>query len=118
MKNGHTSVVRMNPHNRMHKGGRSNEVNSGARRRLAIWLAVCTIFVAWAGLQLFHQTGKIAAKRSELEQAEQKLQQTVTMKQELLTKIERLHDPEYVAELARKEYYMTREGEIIFVDPK
>lgn len=113
-----TAAVRFNPHNRSEAGRRPNGSESGARRRLAIWLTICTIFIVWAGVQLLHQTGKIADKRVELEQAERNLQQTTDMKQELQAKIERLEDPEYVAELARKEYYMTKEGEIIFVDPR
>ena len=104
-------------HHRTRQMKEKNRDRSG-RRRLAIWFNVCTIFASWAAIQLLQQTEKIAEKQSELEQAQMKLHQTTEMKQELQAKIERLHDPEYVDELARKEYYMTREGEIIFVDPR
>src|SRR5690625_1083599 len=90
---------------------------ASGRRRFVIWLVACTVFVMWAGIQLYQQTGKIADKQHELEQAELKLQQATETKQELQARIERLRNPEYVDELARKEYYMSREGEIIFVDP-
>lgn len=116
MRRTNTPIVRFNDHRT-----RPNKKKSGhrnGRRRLTIWFVVCTIFVAWAVIQLLQQTEKIAEKQSELAQTELKLQQTTEMKQELEATIERLHDPEYVDELARKEYYMTREGEIIFVDPR
>lgn len=110
------SVVRFNKHRTRPNKQESSHRNG--RRRLTIWFFVCTVFLAWAVIQLLQQTEKIAEKQNELAQAELKLQQTTEMKQELEDEIERLHDPEYVEELARKEYYMTREGEIIFVDPR
>lgn len=90
----------------------------GARRRLTIWLAVCVLFFTWAAVQSFHQLGKIADKQAELERAEQQLKDARQKEKELETRIELLHDPDYVSELARKEYYMTKEGEIIIVDPR
>lgn len=99
-----------------HRGYKNNH-DPGKRRRLTIWLIVCTMVVGWAGFQSFHQSHKIADKRAELMQIEEKLQQTKTAHKELQAKIKRLEDPEFIAELARKEYLMTREGEIIFVQP-
>lgn len=111
MRNQRVSVVhpRQGPHSRK---------DPGARRRFAIWLTVCTIFLVWAGFQLSHQIGKVSEKRVELEQAEEELRKTEQLQHELKAHIQHLHDPDYVAELARKEYYMTKEGEIIFINSR
>lgn len=111
-KQRHTSVVHLQQ--RSHSGGKTTR-DPAARRRLVIWMVVCTIFLIWASVQLFHQMGKISDKRVELEQVERQLMETEQLQHELKTHIEQLHDPDYVAELARKEYYMTKEGEIIFI---
>lgn len=90
----------------------------GRRRRLTIWLFVCMLFFTWTGIQWFHQMGQISDKRAELKRSTQQLSEAEAEKRELQIEIEHLHDPEYIAELARKEYYMTKKGEIIFVDPR
>lgn len=90
----------------------------GRRRRLTIWLLVCVLFLTWTGIQWFHQIDQLSDKRRELKRTAQQLSEAEAEKRELQIEIEHLHDPEYIAELARKEYYMTKKGEIIFINPR
>lgn len=114
-----SSGVNGNMEKRYHNHNRYRaKQEPGAKRRLTIWLAVCVLFFTWAAVQSFHQQGKIADKQAELERVEQQLKDAQRKERELETRIELLHDPDYVSELARKEYYMTKEGEIIIVDPR
>lgn len=101
---------------RKKKSGASR--SAGQKRRLLIWAMICTLFTAWVSVQLITQANKVSAKRAEIEKAQHTLRAAEERKQELETHIKHLHDPEYVTELARKEYYMTREGEIIFTEPR
>ncbi|MER1959078.1 MAG: septum formation initiator family protein [Solibacillus sp.] len=88
------------------------------RRRLAIFLIFGVVIIV--GLAQF------SSMQSELliEKEQKKLETTVQLeevlsKQELLNlQIAKLEDDEYIAKLARKEFFLSEEGEIIFTMPK
>lgn len=85
-------------------------------RRIGLWMVVCAAFFAWAGVQLYEQEGEIANKRLELAETKQQLKKVREEQQELKAMVKKLQDPDYIAEVARKEYYMTKPGEVLYVE--
>lgn len=87
-------------------------------RRLVVF-GLFAILVCGSGISiLISQSKEISAKQEQLLQAqeeyEQLLQEEITLEEEIV----RLNDDEYIAKLARKEYFLSDEGEIIFVLPE
>ncbi|EXX85044.1 septum formation initiator [Paenibacillus darwinianus] len=90
---------------------RETTAHPGSKRRLKLWVAFIALFMAWAiytlVLQMEHsgrtalQLAGVQDKLAEGEQENAKLQQA----------IDRLGDPEYIRELARKEQGMIVPGE-------
>lgn len=64
------------------------------------------------------QTKDIEANLASKKQLEQKLDKLEKQKKQLKEEIKKLHDDGYIAELARKKYYLSKNGEIIFVTPE
>ncbi|MCM3786505.1 septum formation initiator family protein [Neobacillus mesonae] len=84
---------------------------TGARRRIMLWLAFIVCFTGWAGYTFYNQSVQIADKNAKLEQANQINSDTEQEMTELKSEVERLQDPEYIGQLARKKYGMFMPGE-------
>ncbi|KMT57785.1 cell division protein [Listeria fleischmannii 1991] len=56
-------------------------------------------------------------KKAEKVKTEQKLADSKKEEKALKGQINKLHDDDYIAKLARSEYYLSKEGEIIFNTP-
>ncbi|EID42561.1 FtsB family cell division protein [Parageobacillus thermoglucosidasius] len=67
---------------------------------------------------LHSQSQDIEAKLADKKRMEQQLDKLEKQQKQLEEEIKKLHDDEYIAELARKKYYLSKEGEIIFVVPE
>jgi cell division protein DivIC len=67
---------------------------------------------------LISQSSAIDAKLKAKERLEVKLQMLKKEEEKLNDEIKKLNDDEYIAELARKEYFFSKEGEIIFTTPE
>ncbi|MCJ8015066.1 septum formation initiator family protein [Paenibacillus sp. KQZ6P-2] len=85
--------------------------NAGARRRLMIWLTFMVVFMGWAGYTLISQHSQIADKSTELDKKKSEQQMTNQTQDQLKTEVKRLNDPEYIGQLARKNYGMYLPGE-------
>jgi len=83
---------------------------AGSKRRLRLWLAFVAAFMGWAIYTAVQQMTDRAATGIELAAVQQKLSESEARKAELETEIDRLADPEYIMELARKNG-MTLPGE-------
>jgi cell division protein DivIC len=93
------------------------------RRRVAVvrfaFLGIALALVSLAFVYAMHSQAKdIEAKLASKKQLEQKLDQLEKQEKQLKEEIKKLHDDEYIAELARKKYYLSKDGEIIFVVPE
>ena len=89
-----------------------------SRRRLAVFfvvaVAVCIVLVT----TMLNQNARLAEKEAQKSKVQEELL-TVQEQQEMLKlQIAKLQDDEYIAKLARKEYFLSEEGEIIFTIPK
>jgi cell division protein DivIC len=83
----------------------------GARRRLKLLLAVMVIFMSWAVYTLFAQFGQISSRHDQLRQMNGKLTDAQKKSAALQDQINKLNDPEYIGQIARKEQGMGLPGE-------
>lgn len=87
------------------------------RRRFAVYTVIAAIIL----FCLFDYMGKqrelLAKQHDELAAAEEKLESAKEQQEMLKLQISKLEDDEYIAKLARKEYFLSEEGEIIFTIP-
>ncbi len=89
-----------------------------SRRRLAVFFvvaaAVCIVLVS----TIVNQNARLAEKEAQKTSVQEELMVVQEQKQMLELQIAKLQDDEYIAKLARKEYFLSEEGEIIFTIPK
>ncbi|WP_172257504.1 FtsB family cell division protein [Saccharibacillus deserti] len=89
----------------------SNRQQSG-KKRLRLWAVLMLVLLGWASYTLIDQSSVIADKASQLEERKTARLENETALNEIKTEIKRLQDPEYVAQIARKEYNMYKPEEI------
>lgn len=89
---------------------------SASRRRLRFLTFVMFCFVSWAGLTFVDQYGAFKEKTDRLAELESKLEETKRVNEQYQLQIIRLHDPEYIEQLLKKELHMTKEGETLIIE--
>lgn len=90
---------------------------AGSKRRIKLWITFITVFVLWTGYTLFGQYQQHQEAMVKVEQLQQQVEEAIAVKAELQKQIDRLNDPEYIAQLATKEQGMVKDGEQqIFTD--
>ena len=87
-------------------------------RRLAAFAVIVVAVMSWLTFTMFTQSQALAAKKEEKQQALQTLEKVQDEQEMLNSQIIKLNDDEYIAKLARKEYFLSEDGEIIFAIPK
>jgi cell division protein DivIC len=87
-------------------------------RRLKLLGLLLVAFLIWVGSLWLEQDKLLQAKRAELESVKLKVQEANEEQEELTYQIKRLHDKDYIAEIARRDYFLSRPGEMIFKVPK
>ncbi len=60
----------------------------------------------------------MAEKKEGLEEMKQLVNEANEEQMDLIYQLRRLEDEDYIAEIARRDYFMSNEGEIIFIVPK
>ncbi len=89
-----------------------------SRRRLVVFFAFAAVVCIVLGSAMINQNARLAEKEEEKHQVQEQLA-TVKEQQEMLKlQITKLEDDDYIAKLARKEYFLSEDGEIIFTIPK
>jgi len=86
-------------------------------RRLAVFGFVILMATIWIGSTIYAQTQTISEKAQLREEALLELEQVEKQQNQLEEQILLLNDEEYLAKLARKDYFLSEEGEIIFTTP-
>lgn len=90
----------------------------GMRRRLKLLLIVVVLFMGWASYTLFMQYHQASERTGQLREVKGKLSEIQLKNASLQQEIDRLNDPEYIGQIARKEQGMGLPGEKpIQVDP-
>lgn len=83
----------------------------GVRRRLKLLLIVMVMFLSWAAYTYANQYSQLSDRRAELEEANERLAEAIARNEALQLEINRLNDPEYIGQIARKELGMGLPGE-------
>ncbi|MBA2876716.1 FtsB family cell division protein [Thermaerobacillus caldiproteolyticus] len=99
------------------------EKRASRRRPIVMirFMLVSMILVALSSVFLYalhSQSADIEAKIEDKKKLEQQLGKLEKQQKRLEEEIKRLHDDDYIAELARKKYFLSKEGEIIFTVPE
>jgi cell division protein DivIC len=94
-----------------------NRLPRNVRRRRLVWLIVMITFFVWFLSEFVTQTGRISAREAELKEKKAEVAALKKEQQALREEIKRLHDEEYLKELARK-YGYQEPGEEIYTLPE
>ncbi|EAF7231497.1 septum formation initiator family protein [Listeria monocytogenes] len=95
-----------------------------SRRRIALFRRLAfmaIIFAVVGGLLTITYTKQVLSLKEKKEKQVQVDKKMVAMKDEqdsLNEQIKKLHNDDYIAKLARSEYYLSKDGEIIFNIPE
>ncbi|UVI30370.1 FtsB family cell division protein [Paenibacillus spongiae] len=91
----------------------ANKANAyeGTKRRLKIWFVIVALFMGWALYTLYTQIGQRDEAELRLAEVQQKIDKASKQMDELQLQVDRLNDPEYIAQLATKDLNLVREGE-------
>ncbi|MCM3125874.1 MULTISPECIES: septum formation initiator family protein [unclassified Mesobacillus] len=87
-------------------------------RRLAVFALFASIISYLMISTFISQTAALEKKQEDKAQLEQKLANLQKRQEILDEEIVKLNDDEYIAKLARKEYFLSEKNEIIFNLPK
>ena len=87
-------------------------------RRLAAFVVIVVVVMGWLSVTMYNQSQALAVKEEKKAEALQALQEVQDEQDMLKSQILKLNDDEYIAKLARKEYFLSDEGEIIFSIPE
>lgn len=90
----------------------------GLVRRLSVFAVLMIIFFSITGFTLAQQQTSIHQQEVEREQLENELSLMEKEQSHLTEEIQWLQDPEYIAELARRDYFLTKPGETLFQLPR
>ncbi|KYG91032.1 septum formation initiator [[Bacillus] sp. KCTC 13219] len=88
------------------------------RRRLVAFFVIASVVIFGLASMLMKQYERLDAKEQKKAEVLVELEQIQEVQDMLKLQIAKLEDDEYIAKLARKEYFMSEEGEIIFTIPK
>lgn len=84
------------------------------RRRMKLFVPLLSVPIIFISISAFAQHQQNQELASELEASKIALESSIEEEQELLQQIDLLNDDHYIARLARSEFYLSDEGEIIF----
>ncbi|WEY88686.1 cell division protein DivIC [Bacillus subtilis] len=86
----------------------------GLYRRLTVFGALVFLMAIVLASSVWSQTSSLSAKEEKKEQLEKELKSLKTKQTDLKEEISKLKDEDYVTELARRDLFMSGDGEIIF----
>jgi cell division protein DivIC len=86
-------------------------------RRLTIFLVLASVLSYLMISSNISQTAKLDAKNAQMKELNHQITELKTQQNILNENIIKLNDDEYIGKLARKEYFFSEKGEIIFNIP-
>lgn len=97
---------------------RKKQLQKRKIRRIVFFTIVPVVIIAFLINILFQQSKTLAVKEKKKDEANQHLTEMKEEQDSLNLKIKQLEDDEYIAKLLRKDYFLSEEGEIIFIIPE
>lgn len=92
--------------------------NYGRKRRMRVLQIFVVLFLGWAGYTYYVQSHELAEKQRTFADLQRKANEAQQKQKELELQVKRLNDSQYIAELARKQLFLSKQGEVIFVTPE
>lgn len=89
----------------------------GLIRRLVAFAVLFVFVIVSMGTTLTHQAVAIHEKESQKAALAKKVNHSVKKEADLKHKISLLHNKDYLGELARKDFLLSKKGEVIFSKP-
>ncbi|SFH81403.1 FtsB family cell division protein [Pisciglobus halotolerans] len=111
LKNEYTKTKTLQTHQAM-------KVKRKRRRNITLILAVSGIFILALTVRLWSNVQKLADLEAQHVETAEELAETKNNQQELNSQIGKLKDEEYIAKLARSQYYLSKENELVFSFPE
>ncbi|WP_408008886.1 FtsB family cell division protein [Pseudalkalibacillus sp. A8] len=99
------------------KQERAHRRKQGLVRRLTVFGVLVVIMFTFMVATLTSQAALIAEKKEEKQAVEQRLEEIKAEKAQLSDEVNKLQDPDYIGEVARRDYNMSKPGETIFKLP-
>lgn len=87
-------------------------------RRLGAFAVIVVVVMGWLTLTMFDKSQALAVKENKKVEVLQALEEVQDEHDMLKSQILKLNDDEYIAKLARKEYFLSEDNEIIFAIPE
>ncbi|NHM32000.1 FtsB family cell division protein [Neobacillus terrae] len=84
------------------------------RRRLTLFGLIAVITFSWMLYQEFSVKSILAKKKAERDRLEHRLESMKKNGSGLRLEITRLKNPNYIAQIARRDYFLSKKGEILF----
>ena len=95
-----------------------NKAKNPSKKRVKWTLIVLTMYALWASFTVYSQWKDIDVKEERLTELQKEQEHVIANKKELEDKVKMLQDENYIADLARRYYFLSKPGEIIFISPK
>lgn len=96
------------------KRNRLKRKRRGLLRRLTVFGVIVLMFAVLVTSALWSQSSSLKEKEEKKVALEKELKQLQTKQEDISDEIKKLKSKEYVLELARRDYYMSKKGEKIF----
>ena len=93
------------------------KMRAARNRRLAAFFVIALFVIGFLGKTLMNLNERLEEKQQILKEREEELVEAIETQELLKLQIAKLDDDEYIAKLARKEYFLSEQGEIIFTIP-
>jgi cell division protein DivIC len=94
------------------------KIRKQRKQRVLIFLGIVVLTVVAFMHKIHTQNERIAEKQIQQQQLAAEYEEIQDLQERLKLQIAKLDDDEYIAKLARKEYFLSEEGEIIFTIPE
>ncbi|MBT2583847.1 septum formation initiator family protein [Planococcus sp. ISL-109] len=99
------------------EGARKKAHHIRLYRRLTVFGLIILLTSIWLGSTIYAQSQTIAGKEQQHEEKLVQLEVVEKQQNKLEEQIRLLNDDDYLSKLARKDYFLSDEGEIIFTMP-
>ncbi|PFK36822.1 cell division protein DIVIC [Bacillus cereus] len=93
---------------------KQNENRRRLYRRLAVFFVFAFTIIASISVTFYQQNGSIKAKEVKIEEMQKELDSLTKQGKKLKDDVQKLNDEEYVLKIARRDYFFSGKGEIIF----
>jgi cell division protein DivIC len=91
--------------------------NLGRKRRIQTAVFICLIIMTWIAYNWYTNNSIAKEKELKLQELTEKVEQLKKEQAKLDERYRRLDNEEYIAELARKYYFLSKPDELIFITP-